>query len=201
MSGVCKKNKNVLAMLMALTLILISVRPCSGLSDWRTEFKISIDGGWYEIESWKGLERHTIPSDMRPFNENGTVMLPVRLVAEVYGAVIEWDPDRGKVTLVFTENPRNIVQFELGSPHYSINGIERPMLYPNGQVAIAYANSDGRMFVPMRYLGLAAGVEWDRIGYDNGIAHYNLKSSLTDAPAAAPTPVDDDYEDDYEDEE
>lgn len=97
---------------------------------------------------------------------SGVMMLPLRAVAnalniENYNVI--WDADNSVAT-IYAGN--RSVQFKSGSSTFKIfkdgASAEQKMVYDDGTVATAEIKDD-RMFIPLRFLGVAFGIEvaWD----------------------------------------
>lgn len=91
--------------------------------------------------------------DQEPFIENGTTLVPLRVIFESLGATVDWDNDTRTVTAV---KGNTTVQLTIGSN----------VLYKNGQsIALnAPARIEGtRTMVPVRAIAEAFGcdVDWD----------------------------------------
>jgi hypothetical protein len=90
-------------------------------------------------------QRKALPGNVHITDEDGTVFLPVRALAEALGADVSWDAESGTATVTY-----GAVSFNLVS-----NG--QDSLFP---VKLA----DDRMYIPMAYLSELLGVSLNIIG-------------------------------------
>jgi len=120
--------------------------------------------GMLRMKFW--LDRNTmllngkeIPVDVPVQIFNGSTMIPVRFIAEGFGADITWVPETKTIIIDFGSTD---IQLIIDSPAAFVNGVE-VTLYQPAQVI------DGRTMVPFRFLTEAFGstVEW--IGSEKAI--------------------------------
>ena len=93
--------------------------------------------------------------DVEPYiDSNGRTMVPFRAIAEALGAVVEWSPGVGKVTI--SKGAQKIV-FTVNQNYVVVNGTTR---YIDTKPVI----KNGRTMVPARYVGefLGADVKWEK---------------------------------------
>lgn len=103
-----------------------------------------VDGNAYEIDPGKYAT---------PVIENGRTLLPVRVVAETFGAEVGWDGAENKVTIT-TDGIE--MQFWVDSNKAIVNGIDYTL--DAAPVVI-----DGRTYMPLRFVAekLGLSVVWD----------------------------------------
>ncbi|WP_164985282.1 copper amine oxidase N-terminal domain-containing protein [Ammoniphilus sp. CFH 90114] len=92
--------------------------------------------------------------DEAPFiDRNGRTLVPVRAVAEAFGAVVGWDP-KGQVVTILKDG--KAISIPVGSYVINIGGV----YVQNDSPAI---NRGGRVFLPLRVIAeaLGANVGWD----------------------------------------
>ncbi|RKD25932.1 hypothetical protein BEP19_03120 [Ammoniphilus oxalaticus] len=92
--------------------------------------------------------------DVAPFiDKHGRTLVPVRAVAEAFDAVVGWDPQDGKVTILKGGKAISVI---VGSYVMNVNGV----FIQNDSPAI---NKNGRVFLPVRVIAEAFGakVNWD----------------------------------------
>lgn len=92
--------------------------------------------------------------DAAPEIKDGRTFLPLRAIAEIFGATVEWIPDTKGVTVTLGDNT---IGLQIGNPTAVING--------NVVDIVAPYIKNGRTMVPLRVIaeGLGATVEWDPI--------------------------------------
>lgn len=109
--------------------------------------------------------------DAVPVNNNGRVYIPLRAVAEAFGADVDYDGATGDITI--TNGTSTVIMNTLASV-YTVNGSLKWM-----DIA-PYVNSEGRTMVPVRFVsdGLGYGVEAAQ-----GEAGYTIDLTRTSAEA------------------
>lgn len=93
-------------------------------------------------------------SDAAPFiDKNGRTLLPVRAVAEAFGAIVGWDPQDQTVSIL---KDGKAISITVGSWVMNVGGV----FVQNDSPAI---NKGGRVYLPIRVIAeaLGANVEWD----------------------------------------
>lgn len=110
-------------------------------------------------------------ADAVPVNNGGRVYIPLRAVAEAFGADVYYDGATGDITI--TNGETEVIMNTLASV-YSVNGTLQWM-----DIA-PYINSEGRTMVPVRFVsdGLGYGVEGAQ-----GDAGYTIEITRTTADA------------------
>lgn len=84
--------KKLLSVLLALAAALTLSAP-AGAADSAAAEGFSIAVGWEGTElDLSGLPR-------QPYTEDGTMMVPLRRVAEALGYLVDWDPETGAITI------------------------------------------------------------------------------------------------------
>ena len=94
--------------------------------------------------------------DASPVIKNGRTMLPVRFVAEAFGAGVSWDGATSTATVTGTDG--SVVSIKIGAGSASVNGKEIPLDSP------AYIDaSTSRTYLPVRAVAeaLGAAVFWN----------------------------------------
>lgn len=93
-------------------------------------------------------------SDAAPFiDKNGRTQLPVRAVAEAFGAIVGWDPQDQTVSIL---KDGKAISITVGSWVMNVGGV----FIQNDSPAV---NKGGRVYLPIRVIAeaLGANVEWD----------------------------------------
>ena len=109
--------------------------------------------------------------DAVPVNNGGRVYIPLRAVAEAFGAAVDYDGATGDITI--TNGTSTVIMNTLASV-YTVNGSLKWM-----DIA-PYVNSEDRTMVPVRFVsdGLGYGVEAAQ-----GEAGYTIDLTRTSAEA------------------
>jgi hypothetical protein len=137
-------------------------------------------------ESTRGINMDTVAYIDRATD---STMIPIRFIGYALDMEVIWDPE----TRIGTIDPhgRNL-QFEIGSRYMRLDGRSVPVLNSRGE-HLSSTLVDGRMFVPLRSIGVAFGLtpEWDdetRTAYlhvSQPIPSNSLSARLALAAAAA----------------
>jgi len=103
------------------------------------------------------VEGREVTLDAVPFiRPPGRTMVPLRLISEGFGAMIDYAPKQGLVTDIWVLFQATELYLKIGSPEAEINGEKVSMDAPAEIVA-------GRTFVPIRFISEAFGakVDWE----------------------------------------
>jgi Copper amine oxidase N-terminal domain./Fibronectin type III domain. len=97
--------------------------------------------------------------DTAPVILGGRTMLPVRFMAEALGAVVSWDENERKVTVVLNDQT---IELWIGQNLARVNGVETPIDASNPEVK-PYISDSGRTMLPLRFIAQTLGcqVDWD----------------------------------------
>ncbi|OAB40019.1 hypothetical protein PMSD_02930 [Paenibacillus macquariensis subsp. defensor] len=114
-------------------------------------FQITVDGAWIQGEGTS-------------FQCNGTIMIPIRVVAEAIGATVSWIPKERKI--IVNKGERN-VQFLVGSKQALINNNEEEI--PEGPEI-----REGKVFIPLRIAieSMGATIRWDASNHTAAIESF-----------------------------
>lgn len=95
-----------------------------------------------------------IQLDAAPEIKDGRTFLPLRAIAEIFGATVEWIPETKGVTVTLGDHT---IGLQIGNPTAVVDG--------NVIDIVAPYIKNGRTMVPLRVIaeGLGADVEWDPI--------------------------------------
>ncbi|MDD4028651.1 MAG: stalk domain-containing protein [Caldisericia bacterium] len=91
--------------------------------------------------------------DAAPFILNGRTVVPIRIIAEAFGATIEWEGSTQTITILLKEKT---IVMKIGSTIAQIN--DNPMILDAPPTI-----QNGRTFVPLRFIAEAFGatIEWE----------------------------------------
>ncbi|MGC8943760.1 MAG: copper amine oxidase N-terminal domain-containing protein, partial [Caldisericia bacterium] len=99
------------------------------------------------------------PLEAAPFIKDGRTMVPLRFIAEAFGAQVEWIPETKGIN----------ISLELKSAVHTIGlQVGNPTAIVDGQVVtldVAPVIVNGRTFVPLRFVAEAFGasVDWNSL--------------------------------------
>ena len=148
----------------------------------------SPDPSWYEIgnqpdealnivELWIGKKTYTVngiskESDVAPVIRNSRTLVPIRVISEGLGAVVNWDGTERKVTIQLeTLDGNKTVELFIGKKNYYIDGIMYEMDVPPQII-------NSRTMVPIRVVSesLNCKVYWDGTERKVTVKAINLQS-------------------------
>jgi len=99
------------------------------------------------------------PYEAAPYIKNGRTMVPLRLIAEAFGATVEWIPEtRGINITLDLDSAKHTIGLQVGNPTAIVDGEVFAL-----DVAPEIVN--GRTFVPIRFIAEAFGADvgWDSL--------------------------------------
>ncbi len=101
------------------------------------------------------IDGNTCALEAAPYlnTEVGRVLVPVRFVSEALGAGVNWNPEKGQITV--TDEGKEIL-LTLGSGNVQINGI------PQAVDCVPVTLPPGRTFIPLRFVSETLGA---KVGY------------------------------------
>ncbi|MDR0468391.1 MAG: substrate-binding domain-containing protein, partial [Peptococcaceae bacterium] len=107
--------------------------------------------------------------DVAPIVDNGTTLVPLRLISETLGADVSWDGAKQQATI---ETAGYTVVFTIDSASYTVNGAAKSL--PAGVAKLV----DGRTMVPIRAFAesIGAGVDYNASA---NIASVNYFTMMT----------------------
>jgi len=132
-------------------LLLVSMGSATSVIHADTPFQITVDGAWIQGEGTS-------------FQRNGTIMVPIRVVAEAIGATVSWIPKERKIIVKKGEHN---VQFLVGSKQAMINNKEEAILeVPEIR--------EGKVFIPLRIAieSMGATIRWDASNHTAAIESF-----------------------------
>lgn len=100
-----------------------------------------------------------VKMEVAPFIKDSRTYVPVRYVAQPFGAQVIWSAKEKKVTLIH----KNLIELWIGNPLASINGESVPIDKDNSNIVPFII--DGRTMLPLRFVSESFGaeVEWDAV--------------------------------------
>ncbi len=99
------------------------------------------------------IDGQTVSSDVAPVVQNGTTLVPVRVITEYLGADVSWNQANQQAIV---KTAAYTVIFTLGSTTYTVNGQSKTL-------SVAAQALNGRTLIPIRALAesIGADVEYD----------------------------------------
>lgn len=124
--------------IIVLTLVMLFFDLAIASADWPIELRYN---------------GQRISSEVPPIIVNGTTLVPVRLISETLKYNVQWDSNSETVTI---KNPDKKIIIPLNSYTANVNGDTIKLSVPAQSV-------NGRMMVPLRFIGESMGLEivWD----------------------------------------
>ncbi|MBR0598277.1 copper amine oxidase N-terminal domain-containing protein [Clostridiales bacterium BAD-6] len=92
--------------------------------------------------------------DQPPVNQDGSVLVPMKVIFEAIGAALTWDPAEKKVTAILGDKTIVLV---IGNQTATVNGVPQTLSVPAKLI-------NSRTMVPVRFVSesLDADVSWDQ---------------------------------------
>ncbi len=117
----------------------------------------------------------TMPVAAYISQRSNSTMVPVRFISTALGIPddsVIWDAKTGTITI---DSGERIVQMQTNSDTMVVNGVDIPMLSPDG-LRVTVEITDDRAFIPFRTLGEAFGIN---VGWDatSATATYNAANA------------------------
>jgi len=114
------------------------------------------------------IDGQTVSSDTAPVVQNGTTLVPVRVVTEYLGADVSWNQAKQQAIV---KTAAYTVVFTLGSKTYTVNGASKAL-------AVAPQAINSRTMIPIRALAESIGADVDYNAASNtAIINYFTKMS------------------------
>lgn len=117
------------------------------------------------------IDNKTVSSSVSPYVENGTTLVPLRVISENLGADVSWNSTKKQATIITAAYK---VVFTVDSPKYTVNGITKTLSSPARL-------SSGSTMVPIRAFAEAIGatVNYDSSSNTASIKYFtNMKGTL-----------------------
>lgn len=111
------------------------------------------------------LNGTTLEFDVNPYIKNGRTLVPFRKILEAFGLDVNWNPVEKSV---LAKNNITEIYFKIGSGTTYVNNFETSLDVP-AEI------TDGRTFVPLRFIGESMGAEvnWDNTTKTISIIYVN----------------------------
>ncbi len=117
------------------------------------------------------IDNKTITSTVAPYVENGTTLVPLRVISETLGADVSWNSTKKQATI---QTAAYKVVFTIDSSKYTVNGTSKTLVSPARL-------SDGSTMVPIRAFAEAIGaaVNYDASSNTASIKYFtNMTGTL-----------------------
>ena len=141
-------KKRILALIMVAVMAVVLLPMASAA----TTIKLVIDG-------------KTIVPTVAPYVENGTTLVPLRVISETLGASVSWNGVQRQATI---QTAAYKVVFTIDSPNYTVNGDSKTLANPARGI-------NGSTMVPIRAFAEAIGAVVD---YKDGTAIVNYFTNM-----------------------
>jgi len=122
-----------------------------------------IDKDWtpYQIyDPIKGLKTYDLETS--PTIKNGRTLVPVRFIAEAFGAKVNYDGQNRKITIISVEKGFTIYLYVDKKDYFKwLHESNEPL--KSGELDVPPSIENGRTLVPLRFIGeeLGANVNWE----------------------------------------
>ena len=109
-------------------------------------------------------------TEVVPFQENDRVFVPLRLIAESYGANVQWDEATQGITITLGDT---VIEMQLENTGYTVNGESKEM-------DVAPVTVSDRTFVPIRAVSESLGMD---VKWKDGLILISdlVQDEITDA--------------------
>lgn len=105
------------------------------------------------------VDGKAIKTEVAPFITDGRTLVPIRVLAESFGATVEFDPQTYVITITQGDN---VTEMKVNDVNYTINGVGKRM---DRAPYIAYS---GRTIVPVRFAAEGLGYHVEAIAFPDG---------------------------------
>lgn len=155
--------------LIAVILVIVMAAVLVPTAVAATPIKLVIDG-------------KTVSSSVAPFAENGTTLVPLRVISETLGADVSWNQTKMQATI---ETAAYKVVFTIDSPKYTVNGVFKTLTNPAKAV-------NGNTMVPIRAFAESIGaiVDYNAATNTASINYFtNMKGTLKISGSTTVQPI------------
>ena len=160
--GVMKMKKLEAVLTLLMILVFISSPGLAANKD--NSILISMDGKRYTVKEVPVvMDGQAIYSNAPAFIHptNDYTLVPIRFIAERYGANVDWD-QKSKTVAV---NPKGKeIKMTINSKDVYINGKKKVLDGETTPKLVTFSNKDSRTMVPLRFISETLGYE---VGWDN----------------------------------
>lgn len=117
-------------------------------------------GSPYSLASGSMIRIDSENKEVVPYIKNGRTLVPLRFIAEAFGAEVEWDEAKREVTI---KQDKKTIKMVINSDEYTINRDKYELDAPA-------SISGGRTFVPLRIVAEALG---KKVAWNNGVIYVS----------------------------
>lgn len=103
------------------------------------------------------LNNEYVDTDVKPYNDQGTILVPLNVIQKIPGITVTWDNTTKTVTVARDDE---VIKLTADQKHATIGSKKVPLPVPSKL-------KNGRIMVPIRFIAEAADayVEWDPYNY------------------------------------
>jgi hypothetical protein len=98
---------------------LLSASPMFNFTDQKTARAIFVVG---KQEGW--INERNIMLDAPPYVKEGTTMIPLRMIGEMFGSDLKWDPNTKKVLLL---SGQSVIELTVGKQTAVVNSFKQQL--------------------------------------------------------------------------
>lgn len=151
--GAMKIKKWIVVLSFIMIVIFISSKGFAS----NKEIDIIMDGKKYKvIEVPVVIDGQFIYSDIPTFIHNGYTFVPIRFIAEYYGARVNWE--QKTKTVIVTQKDKEI-KMTIDSKDVYINNNKKVLNKGMVPKFVTFSNNDSRTMVPLRFISETLGYE------------------------------------------
>ena len=190
----CKGGFNMKRWLVSISLIIVLLGFNSLAFGAKGIINVSMNGSNIKVKEVPILmDGQAFVSDVPSFVLGDRTLVPIRFVAESFGAEVQWDQKTKTATVL---HDKKVVKLTIDSDKVAINN-ETNILDKNSiPKLVTFANQDSRTMVPVRFISEVLGYEvgWDEnsqtpyINSKEGIEVIDLNPSVTPKPTEPTSP-------------
>lgn len=164
-----KKLRILIIFMLFLTMISTQV-----FAQQKEFIKVQINGKNVDVRKVEVLlDGQALKFQVPSFIYIDRTLVPVRFVAENYGATVEWE-QKTKTATIFHED--NEIKLTIDNPIATVNGQAKELDKNSIPKLVSFTKEDARTMVPLAFISEILGYE---VGYDEerGIPYINSKNN------------------------
>ncbi|NMB27263.1 MAG: copper amine oxidase N-terminal domain-containing protein, partial [Tissierellia bacterium] len=148
--------------LISLLMIMIFIGSPGLAVKKNSSIMVSMDGKKHKVvEVPVVMDGKPIYLDIPTFIHKDYTFVPIRFIAEYYGAEVKWD-QKTKTATVIQKNKE--IKMSINSKYVYIDGKEKILDSVIIPKLVTFSNNDSRTMVPLRFISETLGY---KVGWDN----------------------------------